>query len=76
MPPTPPPPVSIITRMSDVTRFLSAIEQGDAKATDQLLPLVCDEQRPAISVNDLEEDSDDAIYSHQFGASPGQNTSG
>jgi RNA polymerase sigma factor (TIGR02999 family) len=31
--------------MSDVTRILSAIEHGDAKATDQLLPLVYDELR-------------------------------
>ena len=26
--------------MSDVTRILNAIEQGDAQATDELLPLV------------------------------------
>jgi len=26
--------------MSDVTRILTAIEQGDAKATDELLPIV------------------------------------
>ena len=26
--------------MSDVTRILAAIEQGDARATDELLPLV------------------------------------
>ena len=31
--------------MSDVTRILSAIEQGDAKAAEQLLPLVYDELR-------------------------------
>ena len=31
--------------MSDVTRILSAIEQGDAQAADQLLPLVYDELR-------------------------------
>jgi RNA polymerase sigma factor (TIGR02999 family) len=31
--------------MSDVTRILSAIEQGDAGAADQLLPLVYDELR-------------------------------
>ena len=29
--------------MSDVTRILSAIEQGDAKAPERLLPLVYDE---------------------------------
>jgi RNA polymerase sigma factor (TIGR02999 family) len=31
--------------MSEVTRILSAIEQGDAHATEQLLPLVYDELR-------------------------------
>ena len=31
--------------MSDVTRILSAIEQGDAGAAEQLLPLVYDQLR-------------------------------
>jgi RNA polymerase sigma factor (TIGR02999 family) len=31
--------------MSDVTRILNAIKQGDAQATDQLLPLVYEELR-------------------------------
>jgi RNA polymerase sigma factor (TIGR02999 family) len=31
--------------MSDVTRILNAIERGDAKATDELLPLVYEELR-------------------------------
>src|SRR5437868_14120710 len=31
--------------MDDVTRILSAIEQGDARAAEQLLPLVYDELR-------------------------------
>ena len=31
--------------MSDVTRILNAIEQGDTKATDELLPLVYEELR-------------------------------
>jgi RNA polymerase sigma factor (TIGR02999 family) len=31
--------------MNDVTRILSAIEQGDAKAADELLPLVYEELR-------------------------------
>ena len=31
--------------MSDVTRILSAIERGDAEATDELLPLVYEELR-------------------------------
>lgn len=33
------------TSMSDVTRILNAIEQGDPQATEQLLPLVYDELR-------------------------------
>ena len=31
--------------MSDVTRILNAIEGGDVKATDELLPLVYEELR-------------------------------
>jgi RNA polymerase sigma factor (TIGR02999 family) len=31
--------------MSEVTRILTAIEQGDAKATDELLPVVYNEWR-------------------------------
>src|ERR1700677_1161186 len=31
--------------MSDITQILSAIEQGDAQASSQLLPLVYDELR-------------------------------
>src|SRR5687767_12157286 len=31
--------------MNDVTRILSAVEQGDSHAADQLLPLVYDELR-------------------------------
>ena len=31
--------------MSDVTRILSAIEEGDAAAAEKLLPLVYDELR-------------------------------
>ena len=33
------------TLMPDVTRILSAIEEGDAQAAEQLLPLVYDELR-------------------------------
>src|SRR6478672_9017323 len=35
----------LVPPMSDVTRILSAIEQGDAAAAGQLLPLVYDELR-------------------------------
>jgi hypothetical protein len=31
--------------MNDVTRILSAVEQGEPKAAEQLLPLVYDELR-------------------------------
>jgi DNA-binding GntR family transcriptional regulator len=34
--------------MTDVTRILDAIEQGDLHAAEQLLPLVCDELRRRI----------------------------
>jgi RNA polymerase sigma factor (TIGR02999 family) len=37
--------VYTVRRMSDVTRVLSAIEQGDPHAADELLPLVYDELR-------------------------------
>jgi ECF sigma factor len=35
----------LVSAMSDVTRILSAIEQGDPQAAEQLLPLVYDELR-------------------------------
>src|SRR5262245_46392906 len=35
----------MLSFMSDVTRILSAIEQGDPSAAEQLLPLVYDERR-------------------------------
>src|SRR5262249_5682697 len=39
------PAGGMLSSMSDVTRILSAIEQGDPSAADQLLPLVYDELR-------------------------------
>jgi RNA polymerase sigma factor (TIGR02999 family) len=39
----------MLSRMSDVTRILSAIEQGDPSAAEQLLPLVYDELRRLAS---------------------------
>src|SRR5262245_27261965 len=38
-------PTAIFRVMSDVTRILAAIEEGDAHAAEQLLPLVYDELR-------------------------------
>jgi RNA polymerase sigma factor (TIGR02999 family) len=40
-----PSPAGILALMSDVTRILSAIEQGDPHAAEQLLPLVYGELR-------------------------------
>lgn len=40
-----PPPESRVHSMHEVTRVLSAIEQGDPEAAEQLLPLVYDELR-------------------------------
>jgi RNA polymerase sigma factor (TIGR02999 family) len=41
--------------MSDVTRILSAIEQGDPKAAGQLLPLVYDELRKLAAIKLAQE---------------------
>src|SRR6188472_3874412 len=41
--------------MSDVTRILSQIEQGDPQATEKLLPLVYDELRKLASVKLAQE---------------------
>ena len=41
--------------MSDVTRILSAIEQGDAQAAEQLLPLVYEELRKLAAVRLAQE---------------------
>lgn len=43
--------------MSEVTRILSAIEQGDAHAADQLLPLVYDELRKLAAQRLAQENS-------------------
>jgi RNA polymerase sigma factor (TIGR02999 family) len=41
--------------MTDVTRILNAIEQGDAQATDKLLPLVYEELRRLATQKMLNE---------------------
>ena len=41
--------------MSDVTRILNAIEEGDARAADELLPLVYDELR-RLAVQNLAQE--------------------
>jgi len=45
----------ILTGMSDVTRILSAIEQGDPHAAEQLLPLVYNELRMLASAKLAQE---------------------
>jgi RNA polymerase sigma factor (TIGR02999 family) len=44
-----PPRQAILVAMSEVTQILSAIEQGDPHAAEQLLPLVYDELRKLAS---------------------------
>jgi RNA polymerase sigma factor (TIGR02999 family) len=44
-----------VPSMSDVTRILSAIEQGDPTAAEQLLPLVYDELRKLAAQRLMEE---------------------
>jgi hypothetical protein len=43
--------------MSDVTRILTAIEKGDAKAADELLPLVYEELRRLATAKMSQEPS-------------------
>jgi len=45
----------IFDLMSDVTRILSAIEEGDPHAADQLLPLVYDELRKLAALRLAQE---------------------
>jgi RNA polymerase sigma factor (TIGR02999 family) len=47
--------VDILIGMSDVTRILSQIEQGDPQAADKLLPLVYDELRKLAAVKLAQE---------------------
>ncbi len=49
----PSPSSGILVRMSEVTRILSEIEQGDPSAAEHLLPLVYDELRK-LAANRLE----------------------
>src|SRR5262245_15923880 len=47
--------------MSDVTRILSAIEQGDPHAAEQLLPLVYDELRKLAAHRMAQESPDQTL---------------
>src|SRR5207248_10107013 len=48
--------------MSDVTRILSAIEQGDPNAASQLLPLVYDELRQPAARKQVQEAAGQALH--------------
>ena len=47
--------------MSDVTQILSAIEQGDQKASEQLLPLVYEELRKLAAHRMAQENPDHTL---------------
>jgi hypothetical protein len=47
--------------MSDVTQILSAIEQGDQKASERLLPLVYEELRKLAAQKMTQENPDHAL---------------
>src|SRR4051794_25520070 len=47
--------------MSEVTRILSAVEQGDPRAAEQLLPLVYDELRKLAAARMAAESSDHTL---------------
>jgi RNA polymerase sigma factor (TIGR02999 family) len=51
----------MLSFMSEVTRILSAIEQGDPRAAEQLLPLVYDELRKLAAQRMAEERADHTL---------------
>ena len=53
--------------MSDVTRILSAIEQGDGQAAEQLLPLVYDELRKLAAAKLAQEKPGQTLQRHGIG---------
>jgi hypothetical protein len=54
-------PVSRVWQMSDVTRMLEAAERGDAKAAEELLPLVCGELRRLAAVKMAGQSADQTL---------------
>lgn len=52
--------------MSDSTRILSAIEDGDAPANEQLLPLVYDELRNLASQKIAQKKAGETIQATAF----------
>lgn len=53
--------VVMLKPMSEVTRILSAVEQGDPHAAEQLLPLVYDELRKLAAARMADEKSDHTL---------------
>lgn len=53
--------------MPDVTQLLSAIEAGDPKAADQLLPLVYDELRRLAALNMAREKQGQTLQATALG---------
>jgi hypothetical protein len=54
--------------MSEVTRILSAIDQGDRSAADQLFPLVYDELRKLAAQKLAQEKPGQTLDAHRAGA--------
>ena len=54
--------------MSDVTRILNAIEQGDCQAANELLPLVYEELRRLASQKMSQERPGQTLIGHGFGS--------
>ena len=54
--------------MSDVTRILSQINDGDPQAAEQLLPLVYDELRKLAAAEDGPGESGADVAGHGAGA--------
>ncbi len=48
-------------RMSEVTRILAATERGDARAADELLPLVYEELRALARARLRDEENAEAV---------------
>jgi hypothetical protein len=56
--------------MSEVTRILSAIEQGDPTAAEQLLPLVYEELRKIAAQRLAQEAPDQTLQATAFADGP------
>jgi len=54
--------------MSQVTRILSAIDQGDSHAAEQLLPLVYDELRQLAAVKIAQEKPGQTLQATALGS--------